>query len=46
MSISNASNLGFLDLNANKLSGKIPSLEKLNRMSLPLTILEMEGQMA
>lgn len=32
MSISNASNLGFLDLNANKLSGKIPSLKKLNRM--------------
>ena len=33
VSISNASNLEILALNKNKLSGEVPSLEKLNRIS-------------
>ena len=48
-SISNASNLYDPVLNNNKLSGKVHSLEKLYKitffLALPLTILEMEGQM-
>uniref|UniRef100_A0A7N2LD90 non-specific serine/threonine protein kinase n=1 Tax=Quercus lobata TaxID=97700 RepID=A0A7N2LD90_QUELO len=34
MSISNASNLHMLNLASNKFTGKVPSLEKLNRMRL------------
>ena len=34
VSISNASNLCILNLASNKLTGKVPSLEKLNRMRL------------
>ena len=47
-SISNATNLDTLQLNKNKLNGKIPSLEELNKMTLfafPKTFLEMDEQM-
>ncbi|KAM4072604.1 hypothetical protein ACB094_11G150600 [Castanea mollissima] len=43
ISISNASNLEKLEWSANKLSGKVPSLEKLNRISCFLSDLNNLG---